>query len=169
MAVVRFSDQHELMVCRINPASHSFHFSYYWKWVQIVTRQNYIDFPRLFFASFLMKVSFIFAAYACLLTLYSSRSFRDVSENNVCPRSQGTTACICSILLVLGGEGLIYFVWLLLTSMVNFLVVLILPRAFLLFCGFDHLWSLSVFSCMFCATLSDLITGRRHGRFLEKY
>lgn len=102
--------------------------------------------------------------HVCSICLSPDSLF--LKELQGCFWSQGSRACIGSKLLVPGGEGDIHFVWLLLTSMMNFLIVLILPRAFLLFCGFEHLWSPSVFSCMLRATLSDLTARGRHGKFL---
>lgn len=96
------------MVCRINSVLHSLNFSYYWKWVQIVTRQSYMDFPSLFFSRFVL-ISGSSLQHVPLSSYFPRRSFRDVSENRMHPGSQGTTACMCSKWLVLWGEGGIFF------------------------------------------------------------
>lgn len=143
------------MVCRINSVLHSLNFSYYWKWVQIVTRQSYMDFPSLFFSRFVL-ISGSSLQHVPLSSYFPRRSFRDVSENRMHPGSQGTTACMCSKWLVLWGEGGIFFFGCSWPAGSIFLVVSIWPRAFLLFCDFENIWSLCVLLYVLCSALAEI-------------
>lgn len=107
---------------------------------------SYMDFPSLFFSRFVM-ISGSSLQHVPLSSYFPCRSFRDVSESRMHPGSQGTTACICSKLLVLWGEGGIFFFGCSWPAGSIFLVVSIWPRAFLLFCDFENIWTLCFLIC----------------------